>query len=121
MKYIIHYDVDDSEGRGYALSAVNKANYIINALNEVGYDVSVVSVSLTSKKGYIKASKTKLSDKTILNSAAGKLIRKYLKQWITRIYLFIRVRLSQPVWALWKRWRAECAWQAQICLVCRKF
>ena len=42
IKYIIHYDINNDEGRSFTLSAVNKANYIIRALNDIGYDVDIV-------------------------------------------------------------------------------
>ena len=61
IKYIIHYDINNDEGRSFTLSAVNKANYIIRALNDIGYDVDIVSASLTLSKKRIKGSKTKLS------------------------------------------------------------
>lgn len=62
MKYIIFYDVDDKEGRGYALAATNKANYIFSALEKNGYDVEIISASLVSSKGYIKGSEMELSE-----------------------------------------------------------
>lgn len=80
IKYIIHYDINNDEGRSFTLSAVNKANYIIRALNDIGYDVDIVSASLTSSKKRIKGSKTKLSENVSLTKLpavkVGKGIRK---------------------------------------------
>ena len=66
IKYFIHYDVNNNEGRGYTLAATNKAEYIIDVLNKIGYGVDIVSLSLISNKGYIKSSETQLSEKNSL-------------------------------------------------------
>lgn len=66
VKYLTFYDISDKEGRCYALSAVNKADYVIGCLERLGYDVDIISASLTSSVGYIKGSETKLTDKVNL-------------------------------------------------------
>lgn len=105
MKYIIHYDINNDEGRGYTLSAVNKANYIIEALNEIGYNVEIISASLTSLKKYSKASKIKISDNVLLvklpavKTGAGlRKIPAYLWRNIAMfLFLFFKVKRNEEI------------------------
>lgn len=54
MKYIGYYDVRESdENRNCALAAVNKMDYVINAITRLEYEVEIVSASPTrDAKGY---------------------------------------------------------------------
>ncbi len=56
MKYISYYDTKDNikENRKYALSATNKMDYIIKALNEIGEKIDIVSVSATSNNRFYR-------------------------------------------------------------------
>ncbi len=62
MKYIIFYDINNDEGRGYTLAATNKADYIMSVIERLGINVEIISASLTSSRGYIKGSETKLTE-----------------------------------------------------------
>ena len=50
--YLGSYDTVDNkeENRNFALSAVNKMTYIIEAIEENGYSVEVISTSQTKNK-----------------------------------------------------------------------
>lgn len=52
IKYIASYDFDSnkSENRVNALSSTNKINYILGVLNDLGYDVEIISTSHTMNK-----------------------------------------------------------------------
>ena len=55
VKYIGFYDIDElGQNRMSALSAINKMNYIINALNNVGKAVIVISPSWTNGSKSVK-------------------------------------------------------------------
>lgn len=45
IKYILYYDspIVNGENRNCAMSAIRKANYIIGALNDIGYRVEIIS------------------------------------------------------------------------------
>jgi len=46
IKYITYYDVINSSiKRNYSLSSVNKVNYIIDTLINIGYSVEIISAS----------------------------------------------------------------------------
>lgn len=66
VKYLIHYDTDNKEGRTYFLSATNKADYIFSVLADLGYEVEVISASTSSKTGLQKGKTKKISDKISL-------------------------------------------------------
>ena len=66
IKYLIHYDMNDNEGRVRNLAAINKANYIIETLGSLRYETEIISASLISTKGYIKKSITEINENTKL-------------------------------------------------------
>ena len=98
IKYLIHYDVDSSEGRSKVLSATNKADYVTESLNQIGYNVEIISASLTSNKGYIKGTKTKISDNiTLIKLPAfkwGNKIQKLIAYLWNDIALFLYLLLK---------------------------
>ncbi|MDZ4177765.1 MAG: glycosyltransferase, partial [Coriobacteriia bacterium] len=52
IKYVGYYDTESnqSEKRGYVLAATHKMDYIIASLNGLGFDVHVVSASITRNR-----------------------------------------------------------------------
>lgn len=66
IKYMIHYDTDDKEGRTYFLSATNKADYIFSVLSGLGYNVEVVSASTSAKNGFYNGKIKRLTDNVYL-------------------------------------------------------
>lgn len=67
--YIAFYDTDDSkENRNVSVAAINKVNYIVKSINELGYEVSIVSPSWSSneKTTYSMGSKVKINSQTEL-------------------------------------------------------
>ena len=66
IKYLIHYDMNDNEGRTRNLAAINKANYIIETFSGLKYETEIISASLISTKGYIKKSITEINENTKL-------------------------------------------------------
>jgi glycosyltransferase involved in cell wall biosynthesis len=68
IKYIGYYDVENNsnEGRGYALPATNKMDYICKALIENGYKILLVSPSKTTNKRFHKGKTLKIDDDTSL-------------------------------------------------------
>lgn len=54
LKYLVHYDTSDKEGRTYCLSAKSKVDYICQTLVKIGYEVEIISASTVSAKGYFK-------------------------------------------------------------------
>ncbi|MFP4979217.1 glycosyltransferase [Paenibacillus sp. CN-4] len=63
IKYAGFYDVsaNKSENRMHSVSAVNKMNYIIHTLKEIGYVVDVISPSWTNNNNFYKGKLTKES------------------------------------------------------------
>ena len=103
MKYIIHYDTNSDEGRTYALAATNKADYIIKILNKLGKNVEIVSASLTSSKGYIRGSKTNITEKT-------KLIKLQAFKWgnkIQKVIAYLWTMLGLCIYLVFKTKRNE--------------
>ena len=105
VKYIVHYDKDENEGRGFALSAKNKVDYIIKAITEIGYDVEIISASVISSKGNIKGSHTVLSDNVCLTKLPalkhGNLLQKIMAALWSRIaltgYLLTHIKKSDKI------------------------
>lgn len=91
LKYIVHYDKDKEEGRHYTLSATNKAEYIFSAIAE-NYDLTVISASLISSKGYIRGSKSKLSEKIDLIKLPafkwGTIVEKLIALLMSKVLIF---------------------------------
>lgn len=55
IKYIGYYDIQENrnENRGYVFAATNKMDYIISVLNKIGYEVDIISASVTkNNRGY---------------------------------------------------------------------
>lgn len=51
--YIGYFDFQDSGvQRKYVVSATNKMEYIAKAINSIGYDIEIVSLSLSNKSGF---------------------------------------------------------------------
>lgn len=98
IKYLIHYDVDSEEGRSRVLSATNKADYIIECLGKLGYNVEIISASLVSSKGYIKGSKTKIADNITLTKLPafkwGNKFQKIIAYLWNNIALFLYLLIS---------------------------
>lgn len=63
--YLGYYNLPDS-GTNFALAAVNKMNYICEALENNGYNTEIVSASGAVEKKFCKSKKVKLTDKTTL-------------------------------------------------------
>ena len=66
IKYLIHYDMNDNEGRARNLAAATKAEYIVDALQKNEYEIEIISASLISSKGYIEGLKTEINENTKL-------------------------------------------------------
>ncbi len=63
--YLGYYNLPDS-GTNFVLAAVNKMNYICEALENNGYNTEIVSASGAVEKKFCKSKKVKLTDKTTL-------------------------------------------------------
>ena len=63
--YLGYYNLPDS-GTNFVLAAVNKMNYICEALENNGYNTEIVSASGVVEKKFCKSKKVKLTDKTTL-------------------------------------------------------
>lgn len=93
IKYLGYYDTlnNKKENRCYIMSAVNKMNYICEAIHEIGYNVQIISVSHTEGKKYCQA-----SYKTIFPGIKLKLFTSLGKQnKLMSVFqrLFIKVQL----------------------------
>ena len=105
IKYLIHYDINSNEGRGRTLAATNKADYIINALNDIGISVDIISASLASRRGYFRGSKSHLSGKNNLiklpafkwGNKLQKLIAYIWSKAALLVYLLLRVKRNENI------------------------
>ena len=120
IKYLIHYDINNNEGRGRTLSAIDKADYIINTTNNIGINVDIISASLVSDKAYFKASKTKISEKVQLTKLPAVISGNYLQKIMAHIwrnfalciYLIKNVKRNESIisyHSLGTIWSVRCA------------
>lgn len=65
--YLSYYGIP-GDNRSYALSCVNKMNYIIQILNKLGYQVEIISFSTCETKFFNKGEYKKLSDNVYLKT-----------------------------------------------------
>jgi hypothetical protein len=88
---------NDQYIRRGVVSATNKIDYILSALNQNGYDVELISSSYILDKKYVfdKGGKKKLNDKAILilspSFGAKTIIGKYLGIFFTSICFFFKL------------------------------
>lgn len=93
MKYISYYDIEKYayENRKYTLSAKNKIDYIVEAINKTGKKVDMISVAGTQGKKCYKGRKDELSFGTLkcfpTISAANSVLRIF-NIYLMRIFLF---------------------------------
>ena len=93
--YLSYYNRPEynNEKRLCMLSAVNKMEYLISALNEIGYDVDIVSASGALESNAYRGSKRKISQHNSLTlfSTIGRsnIIRKILDLLMIRIQLAV--------------------------------
>ncbi len=85
MRYIAHYDTKPNR-RGISLAAVNKINYICEALNKNGIDVEVVSAGMDAQDEF-SAEREKINSKLEVKYFKTCKIRKNL---INKIYRLLR-------------------------------
>jgi len=96
--YFASYDTLNSKvRRRYTLAATTKIDYIISVLNQIGYDVKLISASYILEKRYVfdRGVTKKLNDKTslILSPSFGSktLIGKYLGIIFTSFCFFLKL------------------------------
>lgn len=93
MKYISYYDIEKyaCENRKYTLSAKNKIDYIVEAINKTGKRVDMISVAGTQDKKCYKGRKDELSFGTLkcfpTISAANSVLRIF-NIFLMQIFLF---------------------------------
>lgn len=95
MKYVCYYDLinNKSDNRRIVLSAVNKINYIISAL-QTSYDseLTIVSASETLNTKYSSKKEIRLGDKLnlILFGSLGRknLVTKFIDKFFIKLQLF---------------------------------
>ena len=100
IKYIGFYDIDEykKENRNYALAAKNKMNYIIKSLEQIEYNVEVISPSWSANTGgkYDKriidiGNQSKLiTFKTFGATSKINKILRVLKTWISLIKYILK-------------------------------
>ena len=104
--YIGYYnDVEiTKENRRCVLSAVNKIKYICSALNNIGINIEIVSMSESANKNYYKGKKIQISDQVNLRlfSSVGRLtkVTNVLNCAWMRLKLFcylLKVKKNQDV------------------------
>lgn len=82
IKFICHYDIKKNShiNRNYALSAVNKIDYLVSLLNVLGYNVEIISLSSTRNPKSYKGEKI---------SYNNNLVRFFFSvAWKTKIHKF---------------------------------
>lgn len=90
MKYIGFYDIDNSkELRIKAMSAKNKMDYVSKALNEIGYDVEIISPSWTLGKNFFPGKVEKIGNKNTLVLGPTILYIRYLSHFVSLVWLII--------------------------------
>jgi glycosyltransferase involved in cell wall biosynthesis len=89
IKYVGFYNTleNNTENRISVMSATNKMDYIISKLNQLGYDVDLVSPSWTNNKRYYRGKRIEINEK-------NKLILPPTLPW-KRFLKFISVLFSQ--------------------------
>ncbi len=96
--YFASYDISSRKiKRRYTLAATTKIDYIISVLNQIGYNVNLISASYILDKKYVfdKGGKQKLNDKTnlFLSPSFGSktIIGKYLGILFTSFCFFLKL------------------------------
>jgi hypothetical protein len=96
--YFASYDIPQSKvKRRYTLAATTKIDYIISAINQLGYNVKLISASYILDKRYVfdKGGNKKLNDKTtlVLSPSFGTktIIGKYLGIIFTVLCFFLKL------------------------------
>lgn len=99
IKYIAAYDIEENKGenRVNVLSSTNKINYIISVLNDIGYDVDVISTSHTLNKKFYSGKLLKWKNNTLRlfpTSWRGGAMLKILNLFIINICLFFHLLIN---------------------------
>ena len=95
IKYFGRFDLDENkeENRRISLAAINKMNYIIEAINECAHSVKIISISRTKNKKYYKGRTIKIDDKNELvlfpTFPWGNIIQKAFSLFTGNIILFL--------------------------------
>lgn len=106
MKYICYYDINDRESRKYVLSAKNKIDYILSALEgKVNESIEIVSMSTTLSRHYQSGKLERLSQGVTLKlfpsfgrrNAATRLLDYILFPLYLFIYLLFNTRKNEKV------------------------
>lgn len=107
IKYVAHFDhpSNEKEGRGYALSAATKIEYIADALERVGHDVLIVSPSQTRKRTYYSGKTIALSPRIRLKlfptfprgNVAKRAFRYLSSRALLLTYLLLHTHRDEPV------------------------
>lgn len=107
MKYMAYYDVPENkaENRSHQLSAVNKINYVCKVLNRLGYEVEIVSASMTENRKGCKRKTIPVFENTRLTLlpclGMGSLPKRVVRRVIGRILLLsellFHTRKGEPV------------------------
>ncbi len=106
IRYIMHYDADDKEGRYVALAAKNKADYIMDTLVDLGYTVEIISASVRSENKNFRGGRTSLAENKMLTKLPAlkrkkNIFRKiFMRLWDTGalfFYLLFQVKRHEEV------------------------
>lgn len=94
VKYLGYYDTAENaqENRGYTLSATNKMTYICSAMNEIGYNVEILSTSTTGNKKRYPGKEVPLFEGTKLrlfpSLRSGNKLRRIAKVFLNQCHAF---------------------------------
>ena len=97
IKYIGYYDIlrDGKQVRGYSLAGAKKMDYLCSVLNNIGYDVEILSPATKSVRGvgFSKSERLILKDGVSLTLPPSLKhytpIGRKLKIWIVELWIFI--------------------------------
>lgn len=93
IKYIGFYNTIEnfSENRLSVLPATNKMDYIVSKLNQLGWDINIVSPSWTNNKKYYKGKKIQINKKKVLTlppTLPWGNIMKFFSMVLSQLWLF---------------------------------
>lgn len=107
IKWITTYDVEtNNEGRYYSLSSKNKTDYIIDVMVRNGWNIEIISPSITMhEKGYYRKSQRSINKNiklTLFNtfgakSKLGRAMSKIFSATQLFCYLFFKVKRNELI------------------------
>lgn len=91
LKYLSYYD-SDMQKTNVVLSAVNKINYIVDSLVEQGYNVDIISPSVSTKNEKIGGRFEKLRESVTFKTFDSLPGGNIFKRFIRRKYIYLQLK-----------------------------